>query len=341
MRQNELKDSIVSCIQQVLSSEGNAILNLAQKIDASYTNAIEVLLTSTTNPPQSLARPGKVVVTGMGKSGLVARKIAATMASTGTLAIYLHPGEAMHGDLGIVCPEDVVIAIGKSGESVELSAILPNIRKIGAKIIAITGSLKSTLAQYADVILDASVEKEACPHDLAPTTSTAVAMAIGDALAITLMNLKNFKPEDFALYHPGGKLGQRLLLKVSDLMIPETQCPVLDPSKATIEDVIVTLSQTGLGVVLFRSPSSPNQLAGLITDGDIRRLLQKHKARIFDLKVDDMITQKPMSILPDMMAVDALTFLEQREKPLNLAPVIDSQNRLVGLIRLHELLKVA
>ncbi len=260
----------IELLETVLTLEGQAILKAASRVDDSYAQAVQMILDRTQPGPAC----GKVIVTGMGKSGLVARKIAATMASTGTLAIFLHPAEAMHGDLGVVTSNDVVIAIGKSGESQELTSILPVIRKIGAKIIAITGNPGSTLGRHADAILDASVEKEACPHDLVPTTSTAVALAIGDALAITLMDLKRFEPSDFALYHPGGKLGQRLLLQVADLMIPVDRCPVLDPRQATIEDIIIKLSQTGYGVVFFQAPESGGELAGLITDGGIRRLLQ-------------------------------------------------------------------
>ncbi len=319
---------VLATIKGVLQLEADALRGVVDAVDDAFYEAVVKILECR----------GKVVVTGMGKSGLIARKIAATMSSTGTLAVFLHPAEAMHGDLGVVSAGDVVIAIGKSGESEELTGILPVVKRIGATVIAITGEPASTLGQRADVVLLARVEKEACPYDLAPTASTTVALAIGDALAIALMELKQFRPDDFALYHPGGKLGRQLLLKVADLMIPAGQCPVLDPGQITMKDIIVALSGYGLGIVVLSRDGE--HLAGILTDGDIRRVLDKYGSEIFGINVSTVMNAKPYTIAADVMAVDALKFMEARSRPLNVLPVMREEN-FVGVIRIHELLRVA
>ena len=321
-------EAVLKQLKNVLREEADAIYHVMNHVDASYLTAIKMLVEA----------KGKVVVTGMGKSGLIAQKIAATMSSTGTFAIFLHPAEGMHGDLGMVAAEDVVIAIGKSGESDELISLLPVLKKIGAKIIAITGNKKSTLAENSDVVLHCGIEKEACPHNLAPTSSTTVALAIGDALSVTLMKLKNFQPEDFALYHPGGRLGRRLLLGVADIMIPVKKCSVLNADSATIDEIIIELSRSGLGIVLFSRDGT--QLDGIMTDGDIRRILQQYKAQLFQLDIKTMITANPITIEKNLMAVDALSLMENRERPLNVVPVLDGK-KIVGIVRLHELLRVS
>lgn len=321
-------DEAIEIVKATIRAEAQALDNLVANVDQAYVAALELIL----------RRPGKLVITGMGKSGLIARKIAATMSSTGTLAVFLHPGEAMHGDLGVVAAEDVVIAIGKSGESEELISILPVLKKLGTPIIAITANPASSLARHADLVLDSGVGKEACPYDLAPTTSTTAALAIGDALAIALMKIKNFQQEDFALYHPGGKLGRRLLLRVEDLMVPLAQCPVLHPDTCAMDEVIVALGQYGLGVVVFSREGG--RLAGILTDGDIRRMLNAHKAGIFDLAVSEVMNGGPTAIQQGLMAIEALRIMEERERPLNVVPVLDGE-RLVGVARLHDLLKVA
>ena len=321
-------ETVLNQLKNVLKDEADAIDHVMNHIDESYLSAIKMLVEA----------KGKVVVTGMGKSGLIAQKIAATMSSTGTFAIFLHPAEGMHGDLGMVAAEDVVIAIGKSGESDELISLLPALKKIGAKIIAITGNTQSTLAMNSDIVLNSGIEKEACPHNLAPTSSTTVALAIGDALSVTLMKLKNFQPEDFALYHPGGRLGRRLLFSVADIMIPIKKCPILNADSATIDEIIIELSRSGLGIVLFSKDGV--QLDGIITDGDIRRILQQYKAQLFQLDIKTMITITPITIQKNLMAVDALSLMENRERPLNVVPVLDGK-KLVGIVRLHELLRVS
>ncbi len=320
-------EAVLNQLKEILREEADAIYDILGHVDKSYLHAVEMLHQCR----------GKVVVTGIGKSGLIARKIAATMSSTGTLAVFLHPAEGMHGDLGMVAPEDIIIAIGKSGESDELTGILPALKKIGAKIIAITGNLKSTLALNADVVLYGGVEREACPHNLAPTSSTTVALAIGDALAITLMKLKNFQPEDFAVYHPGGRLGKRLLLRVRDIMVRREKCPILDLATATMQEVIIGLSRYGLGIVLFSKDG--HRLEGIMTDGDVRRTLQKYPSDFFQLDVTKVITKDPITIQQDLMAVDALAMMEKRDRPLNVAPVLDGE-QLAGIVRLHELLQV-
>jgi len=321
-------EEILTIIKTVIQEEANALNHIKAFVNGDYIKAIDLIRTS----------KGKVIVTGMGKSGHVARKIAATMSSTGTLAVFLHSAEAQHGDLGMVSAGDVVIAISKSGESEELNAILPSFKKIGTSIIAITAERASTLAKNADAVLYCGVGKEACVLDLAPTSSTTAALSIGDALAIALMKIKDFKSEDFALFHPGGKLGRRLLLKVHDLMIPVKDCPILDPAKAKIEEVIALLGSSGLGVVLFSQDSK--KLEGIMTDGDVRRLLNSHKAKIFDLRVAELVNRNPTSIDADLRAVDALKVMESRPRPLNVVPVL-SGDMLQGLVRLHDLLKVS
>ncbi len=329
MNKNQFHPEVIlEQLKEILREEADAIYDILDHVNDAYIRAVEMIH----------GCKGKVVVTGMGKSGLIARKIAATMSSTGTLAVFLHPAEGMHGDLGVVAPEDIIIAIGKSGESDELTGILPALKKIGTKIIAITGNPQSTLALNADIVLYGGVEREACPLNLAPTSSTTVALAIGDALAITLMKLKNFQPEDFAVYHPGGRLGKRLLLKVADIMIPSGNCPVLDPTTATMEAVIIGLSGYGLGIVLFSKDGV--KLDGIITDGDVRRILQKYQSEIFKLNVKEIMTKSPITIQKDLMAVDALSLMEKRDRPLNVVPVLDGE-KLAGVLRLHELLRVS
>ncbi len=321
-------NEILTLVRTVIQEEANALNHIKTFVNEDYLKAIELIQKT----------KGKVIVTGMGKSGHVARKIASTMSSTGTLAVFMHSAEAQHGDLGMVSAGDVVIAISKSGESEELTSILPSFKKIGTSIIAITAERGSTLAKNADAVLYCGVAKEACVLDLAPTSSTTAALTIGDALAIALMKLKDFKQEDFALYHPGGKLGRRLLLKVSDLMVPLSECPILDAAKAKIEEVISLLGSSGLGIVLFSKDSVT--LDGIITDGDVRRLLNHHKAKIFDLKVSDLVNRSPTYIDADLRAVDALKVMESRPRPLNVVPVMSGVS-LKGLVRLHDLLKVS
>lgn len=326
-----LKDKnqeVLKSIREVIQIEAEALKIMAESVGQPFFEAISLLFSV----------HGKVILTGAGKSGIIARKIAATMNSTGTPACFLHPSDGMHGDLGMLTSNDVVIAIGKSGESEELVSLLPAIKRLNAKIIAITSRKDSTIARQADIVLFVPTMKEACPLDLAPTVSTTVALAIGDALAVTLMKMKDFQPEDFAKYHPGGKLGKRLSLRVSDLMIPKEKCPIFKSEKTTIEKSIADLGTYGLGILLFSGPDE--SLEGILTDGDVRRLLNQHKANIFTLSLPSIINRNPLSIPPEMMAVEALSFMEDRKKPLNVVPIV-KENQIVGVLRLHELLNLS
>lgn len=279
---------------------------------------------------------GKVIVTGMGKSGIIAQKIAATMASTGTLAVFLHPAEGLHGDLGIIHKNDVVIALGKSGESDEVTAIIPVVKRIGAKLIALVGNTRSALARNADVVINASVEKEACHLNLAPTCSTTVALVIGDALAVVLSRLRKFKVEDYALFHPGGTLGKRLILKVGDLMRTGKENPVV-AEDTPIDRVLMEMTRTTMGAVSV--VGKDKKLAGIITDGDLRRSLQHHQEKILKLKAEDIMTKKPVVVTAGMFAYDALKLMEERKNQIKELPVIDNRKRPVGLIRLHDLVR--
>jgi arabinose-5-phosphate isomerase len=280
---------------------------------------------------------GKVILAGVGKSGIVARKIAATLTSTGTLAVYLHPADALHGDIGIVSPKDVAIVLSNSGETDELVAMLPYLKSRQVPIIALVGNLHSTLARNADVVLDAAVDKEACPFNLAPTTSTTVALSLGDALAMTLIQVKGLTPEDFALNHPAGRLGKRLTLRVRDLMHTGVETPTVSPQAAWIE-VLSTISQGGLGAVNVVDDSGC--LVGIITDGDLRRLLQKVKQKDPEtLTASSMMTPNPVVVSPDLLAYHALQLMENRPSQISLLPVVDGQQHCVGLIRLHDIVR--
>jgi arabinose-5-phosphate isomerase len=275
----------------------------------------------------------KVIVTGVGKSAIIANKIADTMTSTGTVAVFLHSSDALHGGLGIITKDDVVIALSNSGETDELIAILPTLKNRNAKIIAITGNLNSTLARQADVALDASVDQEACPLNLAPTTSTTVALSIGDALAMTLMQLKNLTAEAFALNHPAGRLGKRLTLKVKDLM---HESPNVAPKDGWLE-VVKAISKYSLGAV--NVTDEQGNLIGIVTDGDLRRTIEKTSPEnLANLCADQMMTQEPITTSPEMLAFDALQIMENRPSQISVLPVIESE-KCVGLLRIHDIVK--
>ena len=278
----------------------------------------------------------KVVVTGIGKSGIIGEKIAATLASTGTTAVFLNAAEALHGDLGIISNGDVVIAISNSGNSDEILSILSPIRKIGGKIVGFTGNPNSTLGKYADITINVGVEKEACPLGQAPMSSTTATLVTGDALAVCLMKLKNFSESDFAKYHPGGSLGKRLLLHVSDLMHIGEELPVVRKDEK-IENVLMTLTKKKLGAVCISDTGFGNgKLLGIITEGDIRRALE-HKEKFFDYKASDIMISTPVTIDRDAMALDALHLMENRKSQISVLPVVENGN-VVGLIRFHYLI---
>lgn len=315
-----------SLARKVLETEAAAILALVDRVDARFDAAVQLLRQC----------KGRVVLTGMGKSGIICRKIAATLSSTGTPAFFLHPAEAIHGDLGAITSDDVVVALSYSGETDELLRLLETIRRLGAKLIAITGQPASTLAQAADVALDCSVTEEACPMNLVPTASTTAALAIGDALAMTLLVEKGFREEDFASLHPGGKLGKRLM-RAEALMHSGDRCPIVADS-AKMRDVIYEMSRKGLGMACVVDSSSTGDpvLLGIITDGDLRRQMER-TADILEMTAADVMTRNPITISRTTLAAQALNIMEQRK--ITSVVVTDGQPpaRVAGVVHLHDL----
>jgi arabinose-5-phosphate isomerase len=312
-----------SLARRVLQTEAAAILALVDRVDARFDCAVELLRQC----------KGRVIVTGMGKSGIICRKIAATLTSTGTPAFFLHPAEAIHGDLGMIQGADVVVALSYSGETDELLRVLETIRRVGAKLIAITGGAESTLAMAADVALDCSVTEEACPMNLVPTASTTAALAIGDALAMTLLVEKGFREEDFASLHPGGKLGKRLM-RVETLMHAGKQCPLVEAA-TRMPDVIHEMSRKGLGMTIV--VDGDGALLGIITDGDLRRQMQRRGAEFLDFTAADVMTKNPLSVAPTTLAAEALNIMEQRKITSVVVATADSPPRVAGVVHLHDL----
>ncbi len=307
--------------RKVLETEAAAILALVARLDARFDAAVQLLRHCR----------GRVIVTGMGKSGIICRKIAATLTSTGTAAFFLHPAEAIHGDLGVLQGDDVVIALSYSGETDEILRLLETIRRLGAKLIAITGMPASTLASAADVALDCSVTEEACPMNLVPTASTTAALAIGDALAMTLLVEKGFKQEDFANLHPGGKLGKKLM-RVESLMHGGTLCPIVQAG-TVMRDVIYEMSSKGLGMTCV--VDAGRALLGIITDGDLRRHMDR-AAGILELTAGDVMTRGPVTIPPQTLAAEALNIMEQR-KITSIVVVDAGTSTVAGVVHLHDL----
>lgn len=323
MTQSHLAD-----IQQMLRIESDAIAQTATRLDPAQVERIVDLLA---------ACKGKVVILGVGKSGIIGQKIAATMTSAGTAALYLHPSDALHGGLGIVLPDDVVIVLSNSGETDEIVAMLPYLKNRGVPIVAIVGNLNSTLASRADAVLDASVDKEACPLNLAPTTSTTVALAIGDALAMTVMKVKGMTSDDFAVNHPAGRLGKRLTLRVADLMHCDGENPTIATGSSWVE-VVRAISKGGLGAVCVVDVAG--RLAGVITDGDLRRAIeQTSHDSLANLSGDDFMTRKPVVATPELLAFDALQLMEDRPSQISVLPVVDKDGTCVGLIRVHDIVR--
>jgi arabinose-5-phosphate isomerase len=314
-----------SKVIELLRLESNAIERAADRLDqASVERAIDLIG----------ACKDKVVVTGAGKSGVIAQKIAQTLTSTGTVAIFVHPSDALHGSLGVITARDVVIALSNSGETDEIIALLPALEQRGVSLISIVGNINSTLARKADVVLDASVDKEACPLNLAPTTSTTVALAIGDAIAMTLMEARGLTAEDFALNHPAGRLGKRLTMRVTDLM---HDSPNVEPRSGWIE-VVKAISKYSLGAV--NVVDGGGELQGIITDGDLRRTIERTEAGTLDkLTAAEMMTSKPITANPEMLAYDALQLMENRPSQISVLPVTDQDGRCVGLLRLHDIVR--
>lgn len=318
---NSNPEHALDLARQVLRIESEAVLELAARLDHDFVRALDLILHCR----------GRVVVSGMGKSGHVARKLASTFASTGTPAFYVHPGEASHGDLGMITDDDVVIALSNSGESSEIVTILPLIKRKSTPLIAMTGRPESTLARGADVHLDVSVAREACPLNLAPTASTTAALALGDALAVALLDARGFSAEDFAQSHPGGALGRRLLIRVSDVMRSGERIP-RTAANASIKDALLEISRKGLGMTAVLDGDN---VVGIFTDGDLRRAFERGEK--LDTEVANVMTANPRRIAPDRLAAEAVALME--EKKINALVVVDAAGRLVGALNMHDLLQ--
>lgn len=307
--------------RRVLRMEADAVTGAERRLDGNFARAVRMLA----------GCEGRVIVSGVGKSGLIGRKIAATLTSTGTPASFLHPSESAHGDLGIVGSSDVGILISRSGESDELVTLVDNLKRFGVPTIAITGGRTSALARHADIALDATVEKEACPHDLAPTTSTTAALALGDALAIALLEEKGFAPEDFARLHPGGSLGRRLLTRVSDVMVT-SPLPVV-PSTATLRQVVVVIAeQRGIAIV----SDDLKRVGGVYTAGDLTRLME-HEENVFPVVIGTVMNTNPKVAQADELG-SAVVFRMEQDGIMSM-PVLDEKQRLVGVVHLHDLMR--
>jgi arabinose-5-phosphate isomerase len=317
------KQNILETAKQVLDIEANSIINLNRRLDKSFESAIEILCNCR----------GRVIVTGMGKSGIIGRKIASTFSSTGTPSLFLHPAESTHGDSGVLTREDVVIAISNSGETIELLQLLPLIKRFGIKMIAMTGKISSTLSQKSDLTLDISVEKEACPLNLAPTASTTVTLALGDALAVCLLKRKNFTAEDFLLFHPSGSLGKGLFWKVEDLMTQGSELPVVYPS-LKFKDAISFITEKRLGMTLVVDDTGKMQ--GILTDGDIRRVVQKHD-NLSSLTVGEVMTRNPKTVKKDDLAAKALQIMEKYS--ITSLVILSDNEKPEGIVHIHSLLK--
>ena len=318
----------IADVQELLRVESLAIAQTASRLNPQEVDRVVEMLATC---------KGKVVIVGVGKSGIIGQKIAATMTSVGTAALYLHPSDALHGGLGIVDSNDVVIVLSNSGETDEIVGMLPYLTNRQVGIVAIVGNLNSTLARRADAVLDASVDQEACPLNLAPTTSTTVALAIGDALAMTLMKVKGLTQDDFASNHPAGQLGKRLTLRVADLMHGDSENPTIAVGSSWVE-VVRAISKGGLGAVCV--VDSSGYLAGIITDGDLRRAIeQTEHSSLAQLTGDDFMTRKPIVTTPELLAYDALRLMEDRPSQISVLPVVDGEGKCVGLIRVHDIVR--
>ncbi|MHB8068320.1 MAG: KpsF/GutQ family sugar-phosphate isomerase [Desulfobaccales bacterium] len=314
--------NLLDLAREVLTIETEGIAALIPKLDASFVKAIDLIYRA----------KGRVIITGVGKSGLVARKMVATFNSTGTPALFLHPVEAMHGDLGMVSKEDVVLALSNSGETKELTILLPSFQRLETPVIALTGRPQSTLARHSRVTIDTGVPREACPLGLAPTASTTAMLAMGDALAVVLLTKRGFKADDFRRFHPGGSLGARLTLAISEVMRSGEQIP-LTLSGQTLEEAVQEIDAKKLGATLV--VDRRRLLKGIITDGDLRRALKKW-GNIQDKKARDLMTPRPRSIGPGSLASQALEFMEHQA--ITILPVVDERQKVIGIVHLHDLL---
>ncbi|HEX9972389.1 MAG TPA: KpsF/GutQ family sugar-phosphate isomerase [bacterium] len=319
----QIDTSSIKIGKEVIRKEAQAIIELENKINEDFARAIELLAKCT----------GRVIISGMGKSGIIARKIAATLTSTGTSAMFLHPAEGMHGDLGAVHKDDVVICISKSGDTTELFQIFPVLKRIGVPIISITGNRRSRIAERSDIVLDVSVKEEACPFNLAPTSSTTAALVMGDALAVALLEKRKFSAEDFAQFHPGGSLGKKLTMKIDEIMFTGDRIPRVYED-TPLEKVIfeITSKRFGSSCVLDEN----RQLSGIITDGDIRRLVEKTKD-IWNLQAKDVMSQHPKTVKIGTMASDALKLMT--DFSIMQVIIVDDENCPRGIVHIHDLLE--
>jgi arabinose-5-phosphate isomerase len=308
--------------QKVFLIEEQGLAAVRARIGEEFIKAVELIL----------ACPSRLVITGIGKSGLIGQKISATLNSTGTPSFFLHPVEAMHGDLGMVMPSDVVVAISYSGETSELNALLANLKRRVAAIIAMTGRLESTLAKVSDVVLDIGVPREACPLGLAPTASTTATLAMGDALSVVLQNRKEFQVSDFRVNHPGGSLGERLKVRVSEVMLTGEQVPAIHRNDSAIKAMQI-LNEKNIGAVII--VDDDRKVSGIVTDGDVRRYVVGN-LHFQELKAGDVMTPDPITIDEDMLAADALSIMQRHE--ITILPIVDRKQQMVGILHLHDLL---
>jgi arabinose-5-phosphate isomerase len=317
-------ESAQQIARRVIRAEADALGALEQRLGAEFDRAVELIA----------GAAGRVIVSGIGKSGIIGRKIASTLTSTGTPAIFLHPIEGLHGDLGIVTRDDVAILISKSGESEELHGLIEYLSRLGVRIVAVTGKEDSALARAATVLLDGSVAEEACPHDLAPTTSTTVALALGDALAVALLLQKGFSRDDFARLHPGGTLGRKLTLKVSDVMVT-SDLPVLGPKASMRECVVLLAEKRGTVAVVDES----RRVMGVVTAGDLTRLMEREE-RFLEVPVEQVMNRSPRTVEADALAAAAVYLMETGgRRGIMAMPVVDPEGRIVGMVHLHDLLR--
>jgi len=316
--------NILDAAKKVLRTEAEAVLALTEKIGSNFERAVDIIFRSR----------GRVVVTGMGKSGLVGKKIAATLASTGTPAFFLHPAEATHGDLGMVTSDDVIIAISNSGETDELVGLIPFLKRFNVGLISMTGNSQSTLTKLADVNLDVSVKEEACPFGVVPTASTTAAMAMGDALAVALLIKRGYREENFAFFHPGGRLGKRLFIKVKDLMHSGKALPVVS-GDTPMAKAVMEISSKRLGATIVAD--SDGTILGIITDGDLRRAIERRGKALFDLRAEEVMTANPRTISEEELAAKALSIMEGHS--ITSLIVSDEEGKAKGIIHLHDILK--
>jgi arabinose-5-phosphate isomerase len=325
------KSSLVEEGKRVLRVEAEALLNASRQLDENFARAVETI-------HESLSLGGKIVVSGVGKSGNVAQKVAATLTSTGSIAVFLHPTEALHGDLGLIARNDVLLVFSHSGSSQEILLMLPSAQELCRGVIAVLGNPAGPIAKYSTAVISSSISSEACPDNLAPTASSTLAMALGDGIAMALKQKAGFGPDKFARFHPGGQLGRRLLAKVEDLMHKEGDFGMLPPS-ASMDDVVLALTKyrhSGICIVEGQTPSGKARLVGVVVEGDIRRALVRKEA-FFQLRAADIMTSKPKSVQPQTKAAEALDLMEHRPGQLSFLPVVDGEGGCVGVLRVHDL----